>query len=133
MIPDFLPYWRQEIRCRQHRRHAVDGEIDLTVVSRENFHAFHGFVGEMITGRIGAGSMLSPVRRIFAPGRVHVAEIERIDLAARKVITRNASAKPISHRSMIALTAPTCSPADRTAIQGCCSTRPDKLSSGKSF
>jgi NADH:ubiquinone reductase (H+-translocating) len=72
---------------RQLRKQVERGEIDLTVVSRENFHAFHGFVGEMITGRIGAGSMLSPVRRIFAPGRVHVAEIEHIDLDARKVIT----------------------------------------------
>jgi len=52
---------------RKLRSSIERGEIDATVVSRENYHAFHGFVGEMITGRIGAGSMLSPVRRIFAP------------------------------------------------------------------
>jgi NADH dehydrogenase len=63
------------------------GHLDVTVVSRDNFHAFHGFVGEMITGRIGPGSMLSPVRRIFAPANVHVAEIEAIDLAAGRVVT----------------------------------------------
>lgn len=63
------------------------GEIDVTVVSRENYHAFHGFIGEMITGRIGPSSMLSPVRRIFAPARVHVGEIEKVDLSARKVVT----------------------------------------------
>ncbi len=72
---------------RELRKPIQQGRIDVTVVSRENFHAFHGFVGEMITGRIGAGNMLSPVRRIFAPARVHVAEIESIDLAGRRVVT----------------------------------------------
>jgi NADH dehydrogenase len=72
---------------RQLRKQVRRGEIDLTVVSRENFHSFHGFIGEMITGRIGPDSMLSPVRRIFSPGRVHVGEIEQIDLDARKVVT----------------------------------------------
>ena len=72
---------------RALRRSVKRGELDVTVVSRDNFHTFHGFVGEMITGRIGPSSMLSPVRRIFAPAKVHVAEIESIDLDARKVVT----------------------------------------------
>jgi NADH dehydrogenase len=63
------------------------GHVDVTVVSRDNFHSFHGFVGEMITGRIGPGNMLSPARRIFAPAKVHVAEIEAIDLEAGLVVT----------------------------------------------
>ena len=72
---------------RELRRPIKRGELDVTVVSRENFHIFNGFVGEMITGRIGPGSMLSPVRRIFAPAGIHVAEIESVDLGARKVVT----------------------------------------------
>ena len=72
---------------RELRRSVERQELDVTVVSRDNFHTFHGFVGEMITGRIGPSSMLSPVRRIFAPARVHVAEIESIDVDARKVVT----------------------------------------------
>ena len=32
-------------------------ELDATTVSRENFHTFHGFVGEMVTGRIGVGNV----------------------------------------------------------------------------
>lgn len=72
---------------RELRRSVERGEVDVTVVSRDNFHTFHGFVGEMITGRIGPSSMLSPVRRIFAPAGVHVGEIESIDLDARKVVT----------------------------------------------
>ncbi len=60
-------------------------EVEVTVVSRENFHCFHGFVGEMITGRVSPGSIISPVRRIFAPATIHVANIENIDLDNQKV------------------------------------------------
>lgn len=62
------------------------GEAEVTVVSRENYHAFHGFIAEMLTGRIQPGQILSPVRRIFAPARIHVGEIEAIDLAERRVV-----------------------------------------------
>jgi len=63
------------------------GAVDVTVVSRDNFHVFHGFIGEMVTGRIGPSNLLSPVRRIFAPAKVHVAEVERIDLEQQRVVT----------------------------------------------
>lgn len=63
------------------------GEVEVTVISRENYHVFHGYVSEMITGRIGPGQILSPVRRIFAPARVHVGEIESIDLINKRVVT----------------------------------------------
>lgn len=69
------------------RRAIERGEVDVTVVSRENFHVFHGFVGEMVTGRVAPGNILSPVRRIFPPASVHVAEIDAIDLEARIVTT----------------------------------------------
>ena len=69
------------------RRAIERGEVDVTVVSRDNFHVFHGFVGEMVTGRVAPGNILSPVRRIFPPATVHVAEIESIDLDRRLVTT----------------------------------------------
>ncbi len=61
------------------------GEVEVTVVSRENYHVFHGFVSEMVTGRIGPSQILSPVRRIFAPAKVHVGEIDSIDTAEQCV------------------------------------------------
>jgi NADH:ubiquinone reductase (H+-translocating) len=63
------------------------GEIALTVVSRDNYHTFHGFIAEMLTGRIQPGQIMSPARRIFAPGRFHCAEVESIDLEAKQVTT----------------------------------------------
>lgn len=63
------------------------GKLTATVVSRDNYHVFHGFIGEMLTGRIAPGQVLSPVRRIYRPANVHVAEIEAIDLERRTVTT----------------------------------------------
>ena len=63
------------------------GRLEATVVSRENFHVFHGFVGEMLTGRVSPSHILSPARRIFPPAKVHVAEIQRIDLNRQTVTT----------------------------------------------
>ena len=73
--------------CRALKPAIEAGRLEATVVSRENFHVFHGFVGEMLTGRVSASHILSPARRIFPPAKVHVAEIQRIDLRMRKVIT----------------------------------------------
>jgi NADH dehydrogenase len=70
---------------RALRKAIRSGEAEVTVVSRENYHVFHGFVSEMMTGRIQPGQILSPVRRIFAPARIHVGEIESIDLQAQRV------------------------------------------------
>jgi NADH dehydrogenase len=62
-------------------------EIDCTVVTRDNFHAFHGFISEMLTGRLAPGNLLSPVRRMFNPASVHVGEVERIDLDQHRVVS----------------------------------------------
>src|SRR3954466_664629 len=63
------------------------GKVDVTVVNRENYQVFHGFVGEMLTGRVSPSHILSPSRRMFPPARVHVAEIQKINLASKFVTT----------------------------------------------
>ncbi len=65
------------------RRAVKRGEIDLTVISRDNFQCFHGFIGEMLTGRIQPQQILSPARRLFDPGRFMNAEVTDIDVEAR--------------------------------------------------
>jgi NADH dehydrogenase FAD-containing subunit/acyl-CoA reductase-like NAD-dependent aldehyde dehydrogenase len=64
------------------------GDVEVTVISRDNFHTFHGFVGEMLAGRIQPGQIISPARRVFSPATFHHAEIEAIDVE-RKVVTTN--------------------------------------------
>jgi NADH dehydrogenase len=63
------------------------GELTATVVSRTNFQMFHGFTGEMLTGRLGPGHTLNAARRVFRPAGVHVGEIESVDLENKVVTT----------------------------------------------
>ena len=63
------------------------GEIDVTVVTRDNFLCAHGLIPEMVTGRIVPGTILHPLRRIFKRANLHVAEVVAIDLEARRVTT----------------------------------------------
>jgi NADH dehydrogenase len=66
------------------------GKLDLTVVSRDNFHTVHGLIAEMLTGKIQPQQIIGPARRIFRPARFHNAEVETIDLEARTVTTTRA-------------------------------------------
>lgn len=69
-------------------RNAIQkGKVELTIVNRESYHVFHGFIPEMVTGRIGHAQVLSPVRRIFRPATVHIAEIEGVDFEQKLVHT----------------------------------------------
>jgi NADH dehydrogenase len=72
---------------RALRRQIKRGEAAVTVVDRDNFFTMHGFIGEMVTGRIAPGNILTVSRRIHAPAQVHVGEIESIDLERKRVVT----------------------------------------------
>lgn len=63
------------------------GDVDLTIVSRDNFHTFHGFVAEMLAGKIAPSNITSPARRLFPPARFHNAEIKSVDVGQRTVTT----------------------------------------------
>ena len=63
------------------------GTVELTVIGRENFHVFHGFIAEMLAGRIQPQQICSPARRLFRPARFFNAEVERIDLEGQRVVT----------------------------------------------
>jgi NADH dehydrogenase len=82
--------------ARQIRGAVRRGEIDLVVVDKHNYHTFHGLVPEMLVGKIQAGQIISPARRLFAPGRFICAEIEAIDTAAKQVrVQRSLDGQPI--------------------------------------
>ncbi len=73
--------------CFRLRRAIRRGRLEVTVISRDNFHVFHGFVGEMLAGRIQPEQVISPARRIFAPARFFNAEIEAVDLERQQIVT----------------------------------------------
>jgi NADH:ubiquinone reductase (H+-translocating) len=72
---------------RKLRRAARRREIDVTVVTRDNFLVAHGLIAEMVTGRITPGAIANPARRIFPDASVHLGTIESIDLERRVVVT----------------------------------------------
>ena len=73
--------------CKAMGHGIAAGDLEVTVVTRDNFLCAHGMICEMVTGRLAAGTILNPARRIFGRAHVHVAEIERIDLDARRAHT----------------------------------------------
>jgi NADH:quinone reductase (non-electrogenic) len=82
--------WVALYLVRALRRAVERHEVDLTVVSRENYHTFHGFIPEMLVGRIQPQQIASPARSIFRPAHFHNAEIKEIDLVRRRVVTGRA-------------------------------------------
>ncbi|MGA4669153.1 NAD(P)/FAD-dependent oxidoreductase [Propionibacteriaceae bacterium Y1923] len=67
------------------RRAIRRGEVEVTVVSRENYQVWHGFIGEMLTSRISPHTILNSTRRMVRPARLLVAEITGVDLEAHTV------------------------------------------------
>jgi NADH dehydrogenase len=77
------------------RRAVKRGELELTVVDRNNYHTFHGLVPEMLVGKIQAGQIISPARRLFWPGRFIAAEVDTIDIEKKQVtISRVIDGRP---------------------------------------
>ncbi|MGH9886438.1 MAG: FAD-dependent oxidoreductase [bacterium] len=79
--------WTALYLCRALRGAMRRGLVDVTVISRDNFHTFHGFIPEMLVGRIQPEHIMTSARRIFAPALFHNAEIDSIDVAAKTVTT----------------------------------------------
>lgn len=73
--------------ARELKRAIKRGDVELTIVSRDNFHTFHGFVAEMLAGKIAPSNITSPARRLFPPARFHNAEIKSVDVDRRTVTT----------------------------------------------
>ena len=73
--------------CQELAGLARRKEIRLTVISKENFHIWHGFIGEMLTGRILPTQILSPVRRIFKQATVHVGIVKKVNTGEKIIHT----------------------------------------------
>jgi NADH dehydrogenase len=60
-------------------------DVEVLVVSRENYFVFQPMLPEVISGSIGLLDTVSPLRRLLPRTAVHVREVEAIDLPARTV------------------------------------------------
>jgi NADH dehydrogenase len=67
------------------KRLARDPDIDVVLISRENFVLFTPMLHEVAAGELYPGDIISPVRRILHHVRFVEAEIRAIDPAARRI------------------------------------------------
>jgi len=81
--------WVAIYLARALRKAIQRGQVDLTVVSRDNYATVHGLIAEMLTCKVQPQQINASVRELVAPARLHNAEVESVDFANRTVLTRS--------------------------------------------
>jgi NADH:ubiquinone reductase (H+-translocating) len=74
--------------------HLKNGDVEITLVDRRNFHLFQPLAYQVATGALAAGEVCYPLRAIFRGEdrvRVMLAEATGFDLEARHVMLRTAA------------------------------------------
>src|SRR4030095_13410995 len=71
------------------KRRARRPDVEVTLISHENFVLFTPMLHEVAAGDIPPGDIVNPLRRILRRVHVVVAEVEAIDVTKRAVRCRN--------------------------------------------
>jgi NADH:ubiquinone reductase (H+-translocating) len=71
-------------------------DVDLVLVSRENYLVFQPMLPEVISGSIGLTDVVSPIRRLAKRTELHMRDVEGIDLE-RKVVVATPGFRPQPH------------------------------------
>ncbi len=64
------------------------GQIELSLVSRDNFFLSQPMLAEMVSGSIEPPHIVNPIRRLLPDTNFHQAEVDAIDVENRTVIIR---------------------------------------------
>ena len=72
------------------------GDVEIVLVSRENYLVFQPMLPEVISGSIGITDVVSPIRRLATRTELHMREVETIDLE-RKVVVASPGFRPQPH------------------------------------
>jgi len=64
------------------------GEIELSLVSQENFFLYQPMLAEVVSGSIEPPHIVNPIRRMLRHTNFYLAEIESVDAQAREVVVR---------------------------------------------
>jgi NADH:ubiquinone reductase (H+-translocating) len=73
-----------------------DSDVDVVLVSRENYLVFQPMLPEVISGSIGITDVVSPIRRLVKRTQLHMRDVEAIDIE-RKVVIANPGFRPQAH------------------------------------
>ena len=82
------------------------GEVELGLVSRDNYIVFQPMLPEVISGSIGIVDTITPIRRLCPRTNVYTRMIESIDLEAGGWWRRPASARSSSTSSTTTSSSP---------------------------
>jgi len=80
--------WVAIYLARALRKAIQNKQIELTIVSRDNYSTVHGLIAEMLTCKVQPQQINASVRELIAPAHLHNAEIESVDLPKKCVLTR---------------------------------------------
>jgi len=69
---------------RRLGRQLKSGEVELTLVSRDPYHTYHGWTGEVLSGRLAVERTLTPIVPLVKDHFLQ-AEVESVDLEARTI------------------------------------------------
>ena len=73
------------------KKAARRGQIELSIVSRDNFFLFQPMLAEVVSGSIEPPHIISPIRRLCPAANFFQAEIEAVDVESRTVIVNYAN------------------------------------------
>src|SRR5262249_23612468 len=65
---------------------ARDPDIDITLVSKDNFLLFTPMLHEVATGELAATDIVNPLRKLLRRVNLFIGEVESIDLAEKTVM-----------------------------------------------
>ena len=85
-------YAAQQLERKLRRRE----DVEILLFCRENYTVFQPMLAEVISGTIGLTDVVSPLRRMLKRTRVHVREVESIDVA-NKTVSIAAGFRPHNH------------------------------------
>jgi NADH dehydrogenase len=75
---------------------AAGAELEIVLISKENYFVFQPMLPEVISGTIGLTDVVSPLRRLLPRTDIHVREIESVDLE-RRIVTTSPGFQPHAH------------------------------------
>lgn len=64
---------------------AKEDDIELILVSKENYFVFQPMLPELLSGSIGIMDVVSPLRRLLGRADLHVREVESVDLERQEL------------------------------------------------
>src|ERR671936_1825227 len=75
-----------EVLKRLQRKFRKKSNIDITLVSRDNFLLFTPMLHEVSSGMIETRHIVTPIRAFCKKARFYEASVESIDLNSKKVV-----------------------------------------------